>query len=460
MSSLSNEVFALEEKYNLLNKKYEESIETIRERDNTIQELKSIIQIETFKNHLFTKLILNHTDIKIPEIIDFKEDGIHINNFEGGKIPVFVHDYFGETKQYNIKPRKDKKVKNNFKSVKKSELASQDPTIQEEKIRREEEKVKELGRENNFNISKNDILEELDKLFDKIAKGRIGGIEKLSESIREMRNKLLGVFNLEDYIKLIKANIGRQNDILTKKKYESKKITDLIFKSLSPLDCRLVFYKKYYDTELSIDDIQRLKKAMDYNTEHPKRYIPFSISDTCREMCNYCVCVSSIKPICKRVFLNRYGFPNIVYLDREKSDKENDPYSFYILEKVEDGKRFWKMECRLEELSRILGEQIRNYCIGIFRKIYFDVFSDNVYRENYMEKSYATKTDCEQLLYNIVFLSNGKHFCNFLRKTIVKNNTIKPEILDKFNIISDDILVKKNFINEIENKEECLILKR
>ena len=35
-------------------------------------------------------------------------------------------------------------VKNNFKSVKKSELASQDPTIQEEKIRREEEKVKDI----------------------------------------------------------------------------------------------------------------------------------------------------------------------------------------------------------------------------------------------------------------------------------------------------------------------------
>lgn len=458
MSVLSNEVFALEEKYMSLNKKYEELLETVKEKEKTILELRGLLQLENFKNYLFSKLILNHTEIKIPEILDFKEDGLHINNFEGGKIPIFVHDFFGESKQYNIKPKKEKKS-NNFKSVKKSELASEDPALQEEKIRQEEEKIKELASENNFNISKNETLDNIEKLFEKISKARIGGIEKISESIKETTNKLLGVFNLEEYTKIIKSNIGRQTDILVKKKYDTKKIQEIIMKSLSPLDSRLVFYKKYYDTQLSIDDVQRLKKAMEYNTEHPKRYIPFSVSDICREICNYCLCVSAVKPICKRVFINSYGFPNLVYLHREKSD-EKDPYSFYVLEKVSDGKRFWKMECRLDELSRTLGEQIRNYCIGMFRKIYFDVFSDNVYRENYTEKSCATKTDCEQLIDNIIFLSRGKYFCNYLRKIISKYNVIKPGSLDKFNIMSDDILIKKNFINDIDNKDEHLILKR
>ena len=74
---------------------------------------------------------------------------------------------------------------------------------------------------------------------------------------------------------------------------------------------------------------------------------------------------------------------------------EDDPYTFYTLEKIDsDGKRCWKMECRLYELCKVLSRNIREYCTTLFRKIYLDIYSDNVYREDYINTCPITDQDC------------------------------------------------------------------
>jgi hypothetical protein len=75
------------------------------------------------------------------------------------------------------------------------------------------------------------------------------------------------------------------------------------------------------------------------------------------------------------------------------------------LEKIKEDKRCWKMECRLEDFSTDFADNVLPYCISLFRKIYKDVFEDNIYRPDYMTKSQILEFDCEQLVQNIILLA-------------------------------------------------------
>jgi hypothetical protein len=279
--------------------------------------------------------------------------------------------------------------------------------------------------------------------------------------MKDYRHKLLGKLDLNDYIKLVKSHVSRLETIFTKKKYDQKKIVSTIILSLSSLDQRLLSYGQYYNSELEPDDIQRMKVCLKVNMEYPKRYVPFVPIELCPKIYNYSLCICTIRETMKRILVNPFGFPNLVYLQLEKSTPE-DPYSFYSLEKIDaEGKRYWKMECRLEEFSRFISEQIRNYCITLFRKIYYDIFSDNIYREDYMQKAPAAQQDCEQLLVNILGLSKAKSFCNVLRSLVAKYSTIQPSKIDKFNFMRDDPISKRSFAQEEdENKELTGIVQR
>ena len=103
------------------------------------------------------------------------------------------------------------------------------------------------------------------------------------------------------------------------------------------------------------------------------------------------------------------------------------------------------MECRIDDLSKTLGQYILIYCITLFRKIYFDIFKDNIYRADYNKSTTITQQDCEQLLINIITIIKGRDFCNMLRTIIKDNCSMKPGKIDKFNLLSDDKMNKKSF---------------
>ena len=250
---------------------------------------------------------------------------------------------------------------------------------------------------------------------------------------------------------MINEHNAELEKIFKVKKYDHKKVRTLISLSMSPLDQRLVFYEQYYNTDLEPDDIQRLKVCIEVNLEHPKRYIPFTQSDLCTKICNYNLCLSPLRECIRQVLVNPYGFSNLVYLHLSDTD---DPYSFYSLEKIDsDGKRCWKMECRLDEISRFIREHLQTFCINMFRKIYRDIFSDNLYRKDYMNKAVICSQDCEQLLMNISILGRQKKFCNMMRDLLSEQSVIQPTKLDKFNFKRDDPLVKKYFHAQNEDDE-------
>jgi len=87
------------------------------------------------------------------------------------------------------------------------------------------------------------------------------------------------------------------------------------------------------------------------------------------------------------------------------------------------------------------------YCINLFRKIYNDVFSDNIYRPDYIQKSQIMEFDCEQLMLNIILLSHPMELCKMFQGIIIKNCTFTCTELDKFDLHGDDKLQQTKYIS-------------
>jgi len=103
------------------------------------------------------------------------------------------------------------------------------------------------------------------------------------------------------------------------------------------------------------------------------------------------------------------------------------------------------MDCRLEELTSIIINNLLPYLIKIFRSMYHDVFHDNIYRKNFIQFNIFLEYDANQLLENICTLSNYCKTCDILRETIYNQCHHVQNENDNFNIISDDSLQKKAF---------------
>jgi hypothetical protein len=108
------------------------------------------------------------------------------------------------------------------------------------------------------------------------------------------------------------------------------------------------------------------------------------------------------------------------------------------------------MDCRLEDFSNNLINNILPYMINIFRNLYRDVFNDNEFRPKFNEYCQLTECDCEQLLQNIILMGQPKEFCNIIRNKVKIKAVYHPTENDKFNIIGDDTLQRKRF----QHKEE------
>ena len=460
--SLHNIACEIEKEIHNFNEKKDDYENKIQKLNNTISKLKTIKKILEFKMSFYSEIIKNNTNINITDLIKEKDDGLHIYNYEKGNIPVFVHNYINGDeveeipKEYSIKIKKhtqDKKPV--FRSfVEKEKLICENPKEEQDKIKKVEEKFQEIIIEN-FDVSKKEISSNIEKIMDEIKKCRVIKKSYLA-SIQENRCKLLGKLNLEDYIAAIKLDTNKLKSILNEKKIIDKKIISNLTASLSPLEQRLICYDKYYDSSLIPEEIQKLKLALQINMSYDKRYIPFLYSYLTERLHNYGISIFPVKEILEIVLVNPFKFSNVIYLNINKETDKDDPYTFYILENIkDDGKRNWKMNNRLIDFSKQLSDIIKTYCVQLFRKIYFTVFNDNIYRDDYMGKAIIFQQDCEQLLHNLIFISNQKSFCNFVRNLISKNHCIESTALDKFNFKSDDSTAKKSFHKE---KDKMLLI--
>jgi hypothetical protein len=393
--------------------------------------------------------------------IEIKKDGIHLYDIEGEPIKMFLHTYNNpekvEVSTLPVKKRVEGKRKNKgtttFKTVKKLVQEEENPEHQEEHAKNIDNKLEEMARNIGLDISHKETVENIDADFVELYKTRT--YKKLMTIIMGKRVKLIGKLDLDAYLKIVNNHIKRYEDLLHKKKIDQKKFTEVISSALSPLEQRLLFYGKYYDTVPDVDEIQRFKVSAMLHMNYPKRYVPFSYTELYSKFHVYNLALFPYKELVKRILTNPYNFPNVVYL---KLDNENaeDKYSYYILESIKEGKRCWKLENRLYNFSKNIADYMRENCIQLFRKIYYHIFMNNTYREDYREKAVILQHDGVQLIKNIMTLSKNKMVCNTVRKLISTHNQIMVTTMDAFDFRSDDVTIRKQFNKEEDTSEEVL----
>jgi hypothetical protein len=405
------------------------------------QELKLEIRLYKFQVDFYINIIRTMTDIPIDTIIKSKKDGIHIYNYKDGVIPLIVHDTVKDDNHFTITTKEIKNVKKRYRTVKnKIDLVEEDIKVQ----------VNEIPvNENVDDVSKEDIEKEIDIIFTTLETSK--QYNKHLFKICSLRSDLLGKINLENYTELVSSHVERLKVVLCK--LQGKKLATTISKSLSPLDARLIFYNDYYNTSASPEDFGRLQLGLDIMTIHPKKYVLFDREKTYNQFYNYGLCLFTMESFLKRIFFNRYGYYNIIYVPFPKS-LISDPYSFYTLGKVDKkGNRHWNMECRLENLCQDFISNIRNHCISIFKRIYKDIFNDNKYRENFQQHCRILSEDCEQLLQNIAVVSSPISFRNMIKQMVIDNATMNPSDLDKFHLTGDDKLQQRRLKDEMQKDE-------
>ena len=482
--------------------------ENIKLLHKTNEKLSAQLVLERFKNKIYRSLIENNTSICISDILTEKEDGLHVWTGTG-ILPVHVHELSREqegvvvTKKLSpqkiiteeetslspkiIKkpPQKIKKVdtdivsvspqpvtfkkipqtklpeieckdevidsmddlsksrKQCYRSIKTyiSSLIQQEPTEQDKitKISLVDSKIQHI-------LEGFEELKEVEKSFQDtfIALKQSRIYTKILIDLSRKRMSIFGRMSLASYQNLLFEQIKMMEGIFREKNYTEKKSSTIISKGLTPLESRLIAYGSYIQTHIEIDEIQKLEISLELEKYSPKEYVQYDSVAFVNYFHNYGLVLFSMKKNLERYLFNRYDFWNVVYLQLPKNTKD-DPYSFYILERVTKEKRYWKMDCRLEDLSSNLISSILPYMIGMFRKLYKDVFGDNDFRNDFSSKCQITECDCEQLLQNIILISQPKEFYNLVREMVVGKATYIPTENDKFNLYGDDSLQRKRF---------------
>lgn len=277
---------------------------------------------------------------------------------------------------------------------------------------------------------------------------------KLLDNIKNKRLELLSCMPLKNYYQILQKHLQILNNILkSKKDLTDKKIISIISKMLNSIDMRLVSYHNYVNYNLEIDEIQNFKSSLKFFNLCSEKFEIFDNESFFKKFHNYSLALFTIKDIFEIYIVNKYNFNNIIYIPL-KNSTDADPYSFYYLEDIivqnNISKKYWKMDCRLEELSNLFITNVRPFLIQFFRKLYYDVFNDNDYRKGYKTTNPITEYDCEQILQNIYILSKPKEFCMIVRNIVKKNCTYYPTENDRFNLHGDDTVQKKRLMN---NKE-------
>jgi len=353
-----------------------------------------------------------------------------------------------------ISNKKSPEVKN-FRSIGKVIDLKEEPSdkVINDKIIAIENKINEIKNMYKEQIISSEII--FGECFKSILKNKT--YTKELNLIKITRLKLIEMLSQEDYIKLLQKHVTKLENICKEKHYSDKKTSNIITKTLNTLDTRLISYINYHNVPLEMDEIQKFKNSLFFYHYSPPYYETFKPEKIFESFLNIGCGISTIKENIERYLFNKYGFNNIIYVPI-KSSTDDDPFSFYVLDKV-DKKRYWKMDCRLEQLIIAFTDNIKPYLIKLFRKFYYDVFNDNDYRTNYINLSPITENECQQILQNIYIINNFKEFSLLLRNIVKNNSTYYPTENDKFNMYSNDMVQKKRFnIKEPVDNTEVLKL--
>jgi len=264
--------------------------------------------------------------------------------------------------------------------------------------------------------------------------------------LQKLRTRVFTTTPLDTYKGICSSHVSRLTNIFKDKGFTDKKIETTVSRCLTSLEMRLIRYPNYFNTNIEVDDLKNLNvnliTEINNSNNRVSVYDPSIISTS---LMNYSMALLPLHANIQRVLFNDARTPTVIY--KMPSKKTSDPYSFYTLVSEEDGVRSWTMDCRLEDMTLHLKNDLLPYCVSIFREMYCDVFGDNTYREDYKKRCILTECDCEQLLGNMMILASNASINDMLRNLIKTNSTLVDADTEanKFNITSDDNLQRRRW---------------
>lgn len=386
-------------------------------KDEQIEALKIRLQYDEFVINLLSRIVEQTQNIKISDLITPPYSSrVDVYNLPG--IDIVVHNELKQRKKINSEMSC---VHKNTKQTTACNISNRT-----EKIRK--------------NI---DMLLNTTQTYKDV---------KNFDTIKENRKSLLGVIDINEYVRMIVEHYDRIKKI---SKIKNLKINTHNY--FTPLEHRLGFLEDY--TNISLDSDETIKFINTFCGQQLEDLLPFSHELLYKKCANYSLALIPVESMIQKIFENNGNNKNynLVYFHHAKS-KANDPYSFYYLGQVkENGEKHWKLDLRLWNISSNLGNSLIMYCITLFRRIYYDVFKDNNFRSDYNSYSDIT-AECEQLFSNIVYISHKSNFCKLMQKMVMDHASRTTEEDDKLNLITDDKYNKKTFADFGENEANSNII--
>jgi len=282
-------------------------------------------------------------------------------------------------------------------------------------------------------------LLRIEELLDKINTNKTYS-KNLSE-LKQLRWSMFASMETPKYIEICKTHIKNLKSYFANKGFSDRKIESQICKGFTSIELRLLKYTNYHNTQVEMDESQQYQEALTKQADCNTVSV-FDSSNVITNLFNYGIVIFTMKVNILRMASSQ----NIVYVKIPKST-DADPFSFYTLTSKTNkcNVKNWTMDCRLEDFTTNFTSNIIPYMVKMFRSIYYDVFGDNDYRFDYKTKCNVTEFDLEQLLRNILLVTNTRMLNSTLKNIIIENCTYNPGKDDKFNIRSDDALQRKRW---------------
>lgn len=418
--------------------------------------MKIAFQLEQMKVSVLTDLILQKTDIDPSNLFTWKDDTFHILDHRT-EVEIVVHNEQKNTsKSRKISVKTCKKKGQTWRKLNNVTRNPPESDKTDQKVLDVDAKMEKIIYDN-FDVSQKEIDQLLNGLWEEVKTNRIYKTHICN--IQKLSNKLLGKLDLTEYVDLISSHVEKLNIIFKEKGQTKSKIKKITNTMLSSLDKRFLLHGDYIDSTMDPDEIERLGLAIQINAPHKKCWSPINTTKSVNGMLHYSIALYPLTTHLSWFLFNCYGFNNLIYLSPESDDNLSDPndlFTFYSLDKVRDGIRYWKMECRLEDITNKIVATLQSHCVNLFKTIYRDVFQDNVYREDYKTQSYITEYDCEQLLHNIIALSKPVAFNRTLRRLVRQKASYSATTVDKFNLTSNDKLQSTRMKNMKDSEDETV----
>lgn len=301
-------------------------------------------------------------------------------------------------------------------------------------------------------IEKNDDDENLQTLLEALSKsGTL--MSKTCAQIRLILDQKCETMTIKDYTFLCQETYNIFTKNLAQRTFSKKKVAEFIESTFSSLCLRLV---DKVEQDITADDVTNLRKLLQNTTKAcQSKFTVFNMD--CTRLHNICVSLMSVQECIERLFYNNPSRKyNLIYYQnatrKQTSSMLSDPFAFYRLVLIEsDGTRRWQLDNRLVNTTNEFVEGMLPFCIEYFKKIYFSIFHDNVYRVGYEEKSSIAQVDCKQLMKTILILLYPREIRKIFMSVVMKNATIDaPTMKDKLDMMSDDRL----FAQELLEKEK------